>query len=144
MNRAKGAAVLMLVGALGAGAASGYAFKAYRDKDRLRPPPQSEVRWKSLVYERLNLDASQRLKWDSLIDVRTRAVRELYVVPRAMEDSIRAETREKQRALLTAEQLGKWDELLAEMRMRASSRQKQNDNKQQSGRNKTNTPGQDK
>jgi Spy/CpxP family protein refolding chaperone len=136
MNRSKSAALLMLIGSVALGGASGFTIKSVIDKDRLCAPRQSERDYRVRVYSDLGLSPEQVVQWDSLIDARRKAVAEVYAPARLRADSITARTREQQRALLTDEQRARLDERL---RQQAADRQKQND-QQKSDKNKQNTP----
>jgi Spy/CpxP family protein refolding chaperone len=80
----------------------------------------------------------QRAQYDSLLDLRSRATAEIMAIPRAKDDSMRAEITRKHRALLTPEQLKTLDDGVAEARRRQSERQKLCE-QQQSGKNRSNT-----
>jgi hypothetical protein len=130
MNRSKSAAVLMLAGTLVVGGVAGYLFRGYQTEPRDRGT-QSDGSYRKRVYDNLMLNSAQQAQWDSLIDYRNRMVNEVYAIPRAKAESIRAETREKQWAILNVEQRAKLDSILASMNARKSAQ----------GRGKVNTPG---
>jgi hypothetical protein len=130
MNRSKGAAVMMLAGSLVVGGVSGYFLRDYQADNRGRgPSARNERDLRRRVYQDLNLSPVQQAQWDSLIDLRNRMVNDVFAIPRAKAETIRAETREKQRAILSNDQRSRLDSILsnlASMRKSGPDRSKQN------------------
>ena len=96
MNRAKSAAVLTLVGAFAAGVGTPIVYNAVvanRPKAPDCPQPRSANTYSQRFAEFLELSPAQKVALDSLLDVRTRAVSEIYAVPRARSESLSAATR---------------------------------------------------
>jgi hypothetical protein len=141
MNRSKSAALLMLVGSFAAGGAVMYTY----DTLTTRPaapnpcPVRSQENYRKNIYGFLEMTPEQRKTWDSLIDERGRAVRDLFAIPRAKEDSIQRDIRARQMAVLNPSQRQKLDERRAEMRSRDSTRRALCDQQQQQMKNKTTT-----
>lgn len=140
MNRSKAAAVLTLLGAFAVGAVTMYTYSEVTTSTPALRDPCGNQRTandlKNRVYEDLGMNDQQRSEWNSLIDSRTKAINEIYAIPRVGADSIRAETRDKQRALLTDDQRAKLDARQAAFRQRSIDRQKQCEAQQQSTKNK--------
>jgi hypothetical protein len=152
MSKSRNAAVLMLVGAVAASGATGYVLGKYAARSPVVQPIASSQRggdqsqraqdYKNIVYNDLMMDDRQKAAWDSLLSARRRAVEELFATPRAKQDSINADTRAKQRAILRPDQLAKLDARIAEMRQRSADRRKQDSVNKAAGKSKNNTPRQ--
>jgi Spy/CpxP family protein refolding chaperone len=150
MNRSKGAAMLMLVGAFAVGAGTPIVYGAYM-KHRPKPPecpqPRTENNFRQRFNELLKLDSTQIKALDELLDERNRAVSEIFAVPRKKSDSIfaaaksasdsilaparlkadsvRKDIQNKQNAIYTPEQRAIVEERQAAMRQRNAERQAQ-------------------
>ncbi len=150
MNRAKGAAVLMLVGAFAAGVGTPVVYNAVvtnRPKAPDCPQPRSGNTYSQRFAKFLELSPTQKAAVDSLLAFRTRAVNEIYALPRARSDSLSAATHAasdsiwavprakadsvrkaievQQNAVFTPAQRAKLDERQAAYRQRESERQAQ-------------------
>jgi hypothetical protein len=152
MNRSKGAAVLMLVGAFVAGGGATYAATtlsgARSASEPECPTPRADDKsYRERFYERFGIVGEQREQFELLLDGRNKAVSEVIAIPRAKSDSvlaaaraisdsilagpraradsIRSATLQKQEALFTPEQRAMLADQRAVMEQRRSERQAQ-------------------
>ena len=148
MIPSKTAALLTVVGSLVVGAVAGFSLKTYQDNAAANSSsdcPQvrnerNERKLRSTIYADLGMDSRQQAQWDSLIDLRRTKVTALYAAPRAAEDSIRAETWEKLKALLTADQRTRMADRAAAMQRARQERQARCE-AQAANKNKNNLTG---
>ena len=113
MQRSKHLAMMFLLGAVLVGGALGFTADRVWMKD---PSCNDPRRCKALLYDRLELTASQRAAWDSVLDERHRQFDSVLKPVRPQMDSIRMRSRAQMRALLTPEQLERFEAILAEPR----------------------------
>jgi hypothetical protein len=114
MQRSKNLAVMFLLGAVVVGGALGFTADRMMIRDQLRSRTTGPAQRLSLA-DRLQLDATQRAKVDSLLDDRRRH-RDLIMGPvRDQLDSVKLRSREQIRLLLTAEQRTRFDQIIADM-----------------------------
>jgi len=112
MQNSKHLALMFLLGAVLVGGALGFTADRVWLKDPGCNDPKCNRR---LLYERLELDASQRAAWDSILDDRHRQFDSLFKPIRPQMDSIRMRSRAQLRALLTTpEQQARYDAIIAD------------------------------
>ena len=99
MQRSKNLAMIFLLGAVLVGGALGFTADRVwmRDPTACKDPGAS----RALLYERLELNQTQRTSWDSILDQRHRQLDSLFKPIRPQIDSIRLRARAQMRALLT-------------------------------------------
>jgi hypothetical protein len=114
MQRSKHLAMMFLFGAVLVGGALGFTADRYmlRDGACSRDPRAS----KAVLYDQLELTVAQRASWDAILDERHRQYDELLKPIRPQLDSVRASARAQFRALLTPEQLDRFEAILRERR----------------------------
>ena len=141
MNRSKGAALLLLFGAFAVGGASTYAIMEWKSRPTVpnRCRERVERNYRQMFYESLNFTDRQKFQWDSLIDSRNAAINEVFAIPRAKQDSIRADVREKQRAILTEPQRISLDERQSAMSRQQEDRRKECERQQASSKDNKST-----
>lgn len=115
MQRSKHLAMMFLLGAVLVGGALGFTADRYmlRGSDACRRDPGSS---RALLYDRLELSAVQRAAWDSVLDDRHRQFDSLFKPIKPQMDSIRSRGRAQIRALLTPEQLDRFEKILNDKR----------------------------
>ena len=112
MQNSKQLAVMFLLGAVLVGGALGFTADRVWLKDAGCNDPKCNRR---LLYDRLELDASQRAAWDSILDDRHRQFDSLLKPIRPQMDSIRMRSRAQLRGLLTTpEQQARYDAMIAD------------------------------
>ena len=112
MQRSKHLAMMFLLGAVLVGGALGFTADRYmlRDTECSRDPGAA----KAVLYNQLELTAEQRASWDAILDERHRQYDSLLKPIRPQLDSVRASARAQFRALLTPEQLDRFEAILRE------------------------------
>jgi hypothetical protein len=109
MQRSKNLAMMFLLGAVLVGGALGFTA----DRVWMREAGCYDVRCsRALLYDRLELNPSQRTAWDSILDDRHRQFDSLFKPIKPQMDSIRARGRSQIRALLTPKQLERFEQIL--------------------------------
>lgn len=108
MQRSKHLALMFLLGAVLVGGALGFTADRYMLRDAGRDPRSS----RALLYDRLELSTAQRAAMDSILDDRHRQYKALLEPVRPQMDSIRFRARAQIRALLTPEQLERFEQIL--------------------------------
>lgn len=125
MERSKGFALLLLIGAFIAGVAIGVAGDRIVEHDRPgRHGPRSPV---DRMARELNLNATQRAAFDSILEGRQKQMRQLFEPIRPQMDSLmkvgdkmRDGTHEQLKRVLTPEQQVKFDRMHAEAKKRGA------------------------
>jgi hypothetical protein len=114
MQRSKHLAMMFLLGAVLVGGALGFTADRVwmRDPSGYSDPRAS----RALLYDRLALNAVQRAAWDSILDDRHRQFDSLFKPIKPQMDSIRSRGRAQIRALLTPQQLERFEAILREPR----------------------------
>jgi len=113
MHNSKQLAVMFLLGAFVVGGALGFTADRVWGRDATCRDPRSS---RELLYERLDLTSVQRTSWDSILDDRHRQFDSLFKPIKPQMDSIRSRGRAQIRALLTPEQLERFEAILREPR----------------------------
>jgi hypothetical protein len=119
IERTKAQAIFFLLGAVLVGGALG--FTANRAMEH-RTVPHDQRSARDELARRLDLDASQRVMLDSVLDARNERMKALIAPIRPQLDSLRFAARTVIRARLTAAQQQRWDEVLLEESKVDSSR----------------------
>lgn len=125
MQRSKGFALVLLLGAFIAGIATGFAADRAMRHDRPdRHGPRSQV---DRMARDLDLTAVQRASFDSILDGRRQQMRQLFDPIRPQMDSLMAigkvmgdSTHQQLRRVLTPEQRVKFDRFHAESKKRGT------------------------
>lgn len=140
MQRSKGFALIFLLGAFIAGIAVGFTGDRVLRHDRPgRHGPRSSA---DRMARELDLTATQRVAFDSILDGRRKQMRQLFAPIRPQMDSLMAigrvmgdSTHEQLKRLLTPEQQVKFDKMHAESKKRgAEARARWNSDRPGSGR----------
>ena len=112
IQRTKAQAIFFLLGAVLVGGALGFtANRAIERRDLSKDQRSSRAH----LAARLELDATQRVMLDSVLDARNEKMKALLAPVRPQLDSIRFAARAVIRARLTHEQQVLWDQVLREM-----------------------------
>jgi hypothetical protein len=112
MQRSKNLAMMFLLGAVLVGGALGFTADRVWMRDAACNDPRAS---RALLYERLELNETQRAAWDSILDDRHRQFETLFKPIRPQMDSIRTRSRAQLRALLTSpEQRARYDAIIAD------------------------------
>ncbi len=112
IQRTKAQAIFFLLGAVLVGGALGFtANRAIERRDLTKDQRSSRAQ----LAARLELDATQRVMLDSVLDARNEKMKALLAPVRPQLDSIRYAARAVIRARLTREQQALWDQVLLEM-----------------------------
>jgi hypothetical protein len=122
MQRSKNLAVMFLLGAVIVGGALGFTADRVMMRDQIRSRQNTRGGRLSLA-DRLQLDATQRAKVDSLLDDRRRHISLIMATVQDQLDSVKMRSTDHIRLILTDVQRAKFDALIAEMN-RARSREK--------------------
>ena len=113
IQRTKAQAIFFLLGAVLVGGALGFtANRAIVRRDGTTRANQSS---RDQLAARLDLDAPQRVLFDSVLDARNEKMKALLAPIRPRLDSVRYAARGVIRARLNASQQLKWDAMLREM-----------------------------
>ena len=111
MQPSKNLAITFLLGAVVVGGALGFTADRVMLRDRIAQRESG----RAVLADRLQLDASQRTRLDSILDDRHRRW-ELVMAPvRPTLDSIKARARDEIRLMLTPAQRAEFEKVLAEM-----------------------------
>jgi hypothetical protein len=112
MQRSKNLAMMFLLGAVLVGGALGFTADRVWMRDAACNDPRAS---RALLYDRLELNETQRAAWDSILDDRHRQFETLFKPIRPQMDSIRTRSRAQLRALLTSpEQRARYDAIIAD------------------------------
>ena len=112
LQRTKAQAILFLLGAVLVGGALGFSANRVLDQRSGRRDGRTS---RSQLAERLMLDSSQRVMLDSVLDARNERMKALLAPVRPRLDSLRMAAWAVIRGRLTAEQQGRWDQVLLEL-----------------------------
>ena len=111
MQQSKNLAIAFLLGAVLVGGALGFTADRVMLRDRISRPEGG----RPSLADRLQLDATQRARLDSIVDGRHRRM-ELVMAPlRPALDSIKQRARDEIRLILNPTQLAEFEKVLAEM-----------------------------
>jgi hypothetical protein len=111
MQQSKNLAIAFLLGAVLVGGALGFTADRMMLRDRISRPEGG----RPSLADRLQLDATQRARLDSLLDDRHRRMNLVMATVRPTLDSIKAESRNEIRLILNPTQLAEFEKVLAEM-----------------------------
>jgi hypothetical protein len=111
MQQSKNVAIAFLLGAVLVGGALGYTA----DRVMLRERIQRREPGRVSLADRLQLDAAQRAKLDSIIDDRHRRYDLIMSTVRPALDSTKKRARDEIRLILSPTQLAEFEKVLAEM-----------------------------
>lgn len=111
MQQSKNLAIAFLLGAVIVGGALGFAADRVMLRDRIARPEGGRVS----LSDRLQLDAAQRAKLDSIVDDRHKRYSIIMSTVRPALDSIKLRARDEIRTMLTPSQRTEFDKVLAEM-----------------------------
>jgi len=111
MQRSKNLAMMFLLGAVLVGGALGFTADRVWTRDARCSDPRAS---RALLYDRLDLNTAQRAAWDSILDDRHRQFDSLFKPIKPQMDSIRSRGRAQVRALLTPNQLERFEKILQE------------------------------
>jgi Spy/CpxP family protein refolding chaperone len=111
MQQSKNLAIAFLLGAVLVGWALGFAADRVMLRDRIAQPQHARLS----LADRLQLDAAQRAKLDSIVDHRGRRWDLVMAPVRPALDSIKQRARDEMRAMLTPAQRTEFEKVLAEM-----------------------------
>ncbi len=112
IQRTKAQAIFFLLGAVLVGGALGFtANRAIERRDLMKDQRSSRAQ----LAARLELDATQRVMLDSVLDARNEKMKALLAPVRPQLDSIRYGARAVIRARLTPEQQALWDQVMREL-----------------------------
>ena len=111
MQQSKNLAIAFLLGAVVVGGALGFTADRMMLRDRISRPEGG----RPSLADRLQLDATQRARLDSLLDDRHRRMNLVMATVRPTLDSIKAESRDEIRLILNPTQLAEFEKVLAEM-----------------------------
>jgi hypothetical protein len=111
MQQSKNLAIAFLLGAVLVGGALGFTADRMMLRDRISRPEGG----RPSLADRLQLDATQRARLDSLLDDRHRRMNLVMATVRPTLDSIRAGSRDEIRLILNPTQRAEFEKVLAEM-----------------------------
>ena len=125
MQRSKNLAVMFLLGAVLVGGALGFTADRVMIRDQICAAQVSRGDMRLKVADRLQLNAGQRAKLDSILDDRHRQYQMVMATVQDQMDSVKMRARDQIRRILNESQQAKFEQLLAELNDQSSSR---NDN----------------
>ncbi len=111
MQQSKNLAIAFLLGAVVVGGALGFTADRVMLRERISRPEGG----RPSLADRLQLDATQRARLDSIIDDRQRRWDLVMAPVRPTLDSIKARARDEIRLILNPTQLAEFEKVLAEM-----------------------------
>ena len=111
MQQSKNLAIAFLLGAVAVGGALGFTADRMMLRDRISRPDGG----RPSLADRLQLDATQRARLDSIVDDRHRRMSLVMAPVRPTLDSIRKRARDEIRLILNPTQLAEFEKVLAEM-----------------------------
>lgn len=110
MQPSKSLAVMFLLGAVLVGGALGFSADRYMIRDQIRA-----TRPRLTLADRLQLDARQRAKLDTILDHRRQRYEMIMATVRDQLDSVKLRARDEIRQMLTETQRREFERALAEM-----------------------------
>jgi hypothetical protein len=114
MTRTKGTALAFYMVAVAAGAAAGITLDRWILRERLVNEWADPRAMRTKLADDLKLDATQRVRLDSILDARNRRFDELMAPTRPLLDSVTVNARKQIRDLLTSEQQTIYDQMQRE------------------------------
>lgn len=114
MKRTKGMALSFYMVAVAAGAAAGVTLDRWVLRERLVNEWADPRAMRAKLANDLKLDATQRVRLDSILDARNRRFDELMAPTRPLLDSVTVNARRQIRELLTSEQRIIYDQMQRE------------------------------
>jgi hypothetical protein len=111
MQQSKNVAIAFLLGAVLVGGALGFAA----DRVMLRERISQRESGRGSLADRLQLDAAQRARLDSIVDDRHKRYDVIMSTVRPALDSSKKRARDEIRSMLTPTQLAEFEKVLAEM-----------------------------
>lgn len=111
MQQSKNLAIAFLLGAVVVGGALGFTADRVMLRDRISRPEGG----RPSLADRLQLDATQRAKLDSIVDDRHKRYTLIMSTVRPALDSVKQRARDEIRLILTPTQLAEFEKVLAEM-----------------------------
>ena len=111
MQQSKNVAIAFLLGAVLVGGALGFTADRVMLSDRISRPGGGRPK----LADRLQLDASQRVRLDSITDARHKRYDVIMSTVNPALDSLKQRTRDEIRAMLSPTQLAEFEKVLAEM-----------------------------
>ena len=111
MQQSKNLAIAFLLGAVLVGGALGFTADRVMLRDRISRPEGG----RPSLADRLQLDAAQRAKLDSIVDDRHKRYELIMSAVRPALDSVKQRARDEIRLILTPTQLTEFEKVLAEM-----------------------------
>jgi hypothetical protein len=111
MQQSKNLAIAFLLGAVVVGGALGFTADRVLLRDRISRPEGG----RPSLADRLQLDATQRAKLDSIVDDRHKRYNLIMSTVRPALDSVKQRARDEIRLILTPTQLAEFEKVLAEM-----------------------------
>jgi hypothetical protein len=111
MQQSKNLAIAFLLGAVVVGGALGFTADRVMLRDRISRPEGG----RPALADRLQLDAAQRSKLDSIVDDRHKRYDLIMSTVRPALDSVKKRARDEIRLILTPTQLAEFEKVLAEM-----------------------------
>ncbi len=114
MTRTKGMALAFYALAIAAGAAIGVTVDRWVLRERLVNEWANPRAMRAKLASDLELDATQRVRLDSILDARNRRFDELMAPTRPLLDSVSVNARKQIRDLLTPEQQTVYDQMQRE------------------------------
>lgn len=114
MTRTKGMALAFYLVAVVAGAAAGVTVDRWVLRERLVSEWADPRAMRRKLANDLELDATQRVRLDSILDARNRRYEELMAPTRPLLDSVTVNARKQIRELLTSEQQTIYDQMQRE------------------------------
>jgi hypothetical protein len=115
MQGSKNLAVTFLLGAVLVGGALGFTADRVMIRDRLCATSSNSGSLRLTLADRLQLDATQRARLDSILDERHRRYELVMSTVRDQLDSVKMRARDQIRLVLTEEQRQEFEKLLVEM-----------------------------
>ena len=115
MQRSKGLALMFLLGAALVGGVLGFTADRVLVRDQLCPKIGSQQAMRDRMAADLGLDASQRARFDSILNARNHAIDSLQRPIRPQMDSLVQSARASIRTMLRPEQQARYDELKREI-----------------------------
>lgn len=112
MQQSKNLAITFLLGAVIVGGALGFTADRVMLRERIARP---EAAGRMSLADRLQLDATQRARLDSIVDDRHKRYSIVMSTVRPALDSIKLRARYEIRLMLTPTQLAEFEKVLAEM-----------------------------
>jgi hypothetical protein len=111
MQQSKNLAIAFLLGAVLVGGALGFTADRVMLRDRISRPEGG----RPSLADRLQLDATQRVRLDSIIDHRHKRYDVIMSTVRPALDSVKQRARDEIRLILTPTQRAEFEKVLAEM-----------------------------